>query len=110
MNMVGYEAMRSYDAIEMVQGIMMEPLEFAYCAFFIYYYVGWSILSGAAVWIVRYLVMSYLNEDRHDFHTKMHEMADKRLQKTTESFLNIKLLKLQAWEDKFQEQITKEYY
>ena len=79
MNMVNYEAMRSYDAIEMVQGIMMEPLELAYCAFFIYYYVGWSILSGAVVWIIRYVIMRYLNEDRHDYHTKIHEMADKRL-------------------------------
>ena len=37
-------------------------------------------------------------------------MNQERIQKVTESFMNIKTLKLYGWESKFQKTITKEYH
>ena len=39
----------------------------------------------------------------------MKELNDERIQKTTESFMNIKMLKLYGWEEKFSEQITNDF-
>ena len=57
LNMVNTEAMKSYEAINMILELLMQPIELIYCAFFIYYYLGWSILSGLVLWGLRFLIM-----------------------------------------------------
>ena len=89
--------------------IVVTPFEFAYCAFFIYMYIGWSVLSGLALWLIRFAFMRCIGQDKIEFRHKMQDLQDNRLQKTTESFINIKMLKLEGWESRFQEQITRDY-
>ena len=51
--------------------ILMTPFEIAYCAFFIYYYLGWSILSGLALWLVRFVLLKIFKDDKVEYYAKM---------------------------------------
>ena len=109
LSIVSNESTKIWQGLVTISDIIITPFEIAYCAFFIYIYVGWSILSGLALWLIRFVIMRYIGHDKMEFQQKMNELKDTRLQKTTESFMNIKMLKLQGWETRFQEQITKDY-
>lgn len=87
----------------MLFDLLMQPLELIYCAIYIYYYVGWSVLAGLALWLFRIGFMKLFKPGRVAHNEKMRELQDQRIQKTTESFMNIKMLKLYGWEGKFSE-------
>lgn len=100
-NLVNTESNKILETIHLVSDIIMTPFEIAYCAFFIYYYLGWSIISGLLLWLLRFFLLKLLKENKVEYYAKLVDLSDKRLQKTTESFMNIKTLKLYGWENKF---------
>jgi len=84
-------------------------LEIVYCAFYIYYYVGESVLAGVALWLFRLAFVHHFKARKVEHNQKMRDLQDERIQKTTETFMNIKTLKLYGWEEKFSQRITEDY-
>ena len=99
----------SDQAIHTIFSMIMQPIEFFYCAFFIYYYVGCSVFAGVILWLIRMGINKYFEERKVDIQNKMREYEEEVTQKTTEAFMNIKLLKLYGWEEKFSERIKKDF-
>lgn len=71
------------------------------------YAVGWATLAGLTVIIVSMVVNTPLARSQNVYQTKLMTSRDACLRTTTEALRNMKILKLQAWEDKFKEQILK---
>jgi len=67
LNVINSEADRVFDTIQMVGDILMEPFELAYCAFFIYYYLGWSVLSGLLLWLLKIAVLKIFKARKVEF-------------------------------------------
>lgn len=76
LSLINQEAGRVYDCIQMVTDMIMEPFELLYCAFFIYYYLGWSVLSGLALWLLRFGFLKLFKDEKLEYHMKMQELSD----------------------------------
>ena len=61
LNLVDSEAPKVWNMIVTVSDIIITPFEIAYCAFFIYYSIGWSILSGFVLWLIRMGIVRLFN-------------------------------------------------
>ena len=60
----------------MMSDIILVPFEIIYCVFFIYQYLGWSVLSGLALVLVRILLLYFMKDDKIEYHNKMKELGD----------------------------------
>jgi ATP-binding cassette subfamily C (CFTR/MRP) protein 2 len=69
------------------------------------YSVGWATLSGLVVIILTMVVNTPMAKSQQKFLTQLMAAQDKRLQATAEALRSMKILKLQAWEDRFKEAI-----
>ena len=79
LSIVSNESTKIWQGLVTISDIIITPFEIAYCAFFIYIYVGWSILSGLALWLIRFVIMRYIGHDKMEFQQKMNELKDTRL-------------------------------
>ena len=79
LNLVNNEAQKIWDMILTVSDIVFTPFEIAYAAFFIYYYLGWSVLSGLALWLLKFAIMRFFKENKLEYHSKMQELSDTRI-------------------------------
>jgi len=77
------------------------PIRFLYASFMLYYYLGWSILSGIAIFVVTYFADICLRNLNFTKYVRGRRIADKRSQMTLEAVSNAKLLKLYGWTDLF---------
>ncbi|KAG0571068.1 hypothetical protein KC19_6G208800 [Ceratodon purpureus] len=71
------------------------------------YAVGWATLAGLAVILTSMAVNTPLARSQNKYQTELMSSRDACLRATTEALRNMKILKLQAWEDRFKEQILK---
>ena len=79
LNLVNNESQKSWSMISTVSDIIFTPIEIAYSAFFIYYYLGWSVLSGLALWLLKFAIMRFFKEDKLEYRSKMNELSDARI-------------------------------
>jgi hypothetical protein len=63
--------------------------------------VGLSVIPGIALFGLTALVRKIANIGLEEHQEKRREAHSSRMQKTTEAFTNIKMLKLYCWEEKF---------
>ena len=68
LNLVDTESERVWSTINTTSDMLQVPLEIAYCSFFIYYYLGWSALSGLALWLIRFLTLKLVRENKLEYH------------------------------------------
>lgn len=73
----------------------------------LYNVVGVATVSALAVIILTVLCNTPLAKLQHKFQSKLMEAQDKRLKAVSESLLNMKVLKLYAWETHFKRVIEK---
>ena len=52
----------------------MDPFEFMYCAFFIYYYVGVSVFAGLALWLFRLGFVKLFEARKMEHADRMNEL------------------------------------
>ena len=77
--MVNSEATAAFVTIKMIASVIMQPLEICYCAFFIYYYVGWSILAGLVLWLMRLGLLKFFEAGKYEYSNKMREFRTERI-------------------------------
>lgn len=79
LSLVDTDSDRLWGVVVQTSGMLQHPLEFAYCAFFIYYYLGWSILSGVVLWGLRFLFLRSFKDNKIEFNAKMQEQREVRI-------------------------------
>lgn len=71
LNLVDTESEKLWSTINSTSDMLQVPLELAYCAFFIYYYLGWSILAGVFLWLLRIACLRAFKDRKYEYHAKM---------------------------------------
>ena len=79
LNLINNESVKIWSALMTINDIVFIPFEIAYCAFFIYYYLGWSILSGLALWLLKFAALRFFKRDNLEVQTQMSALRDSRL-------------------------------
>jgi ATP-binding cassette subfamily C (CFTR/MRP) protein 2 len=73
---------------------------------FLFYYLGLSFFAGILVLVLGALVNTALAYFNGTVWKQLSKMKDARMNATTESLSNIKMLKLYAWNQNFQNRIS----
>ncbi|ORZ09350.1 hypothetical protein BCR41DRAFT_398792 [Lobosporangium transversale] len=81
------------------------PFEIAIAVFLLYRLLGWSLVAGLAVFAIIMPIQTKMAGLLHSHQREKLKVADKRLGLMTEILANIKIVKLQAWEDAFHRKI-----
>ena len=88
--------------------LLTMPLQIIVFSYMLFKFFGWNFIFG----LITLIFFLYLN---FKFQIKMKKLMfnqmkikDKRMKVTTETFNNIKILKLYSWEDEFLKRINKE--
>lgn len=83
------------------------PLVIIVCFTFLFNYIGFSFLAGVAIFAIAFGINIILTRISARLQKRYMECQDDRLNTTTESLNNIKMLKLYSWTDKFEATIEK---
>ena len=67
LNLINSESEKIWIALMTISDVVFILLEIAYCSFFIYYYLGWSILSGLALWLLKFAALRFFKRDQVKF-------------------------------------------
>ena len=75
--------------------------------FLLFKYMGISFIFGFLVMLI-FLYVNYIYRKKFSFYLKLHmKKSDLRMRVTTETFNNLKVIKLYGWDDVFQPRIEK---
>ena len=72
---------------------------------FAFYYFGYDFLAGLGVFLLATLMFLLIGGYQSKVYVTYMRRKDRRMKSTTESISNIKMLKLYAWQDSFQDRI-----
>ena len=81
--------------------VMQLPILIIVCFVFLFYYLQWSFIAGAVVFVITFLVNTCVSRKSARLQKKYMPCQDARIKAITESLNNIKMLKLYAWRDVF---------
>jgi len=79
--------------------LLRYPIVILSCFTFLFYFLGLSFLSGIAVFAIAFVTNVMLTRLSAKLQQRYMECKDERLNSTTESLNNIKMLKLYSWTD-----------
>jgi ABC-type bacteriocin/lantibiotic exporter with double-glycine peptidase domain len=71
----------------------------------LFYYLGISFFSGIGVFVVGFIVNFAIGKKLEKYYAEVMKKKDARMETTTESLNNIKMLKLYSWNDIFLKKI-----
>ncbi|KAI1316195.1 hypothetical protein EDD11_010367 [Mortierella claussenii] len=104
-NHMAVDAESWMQATNMLPLVFTIPLELGLCVWLLYRLLGWSLLAGVAVFTIITPIQTKLAGFLHSFQRNKLKAMDSRLRLMTEILSNIKIVKLQAWEDAFHRKI-----
>ena len=81
--------------------VMRIPLLLVFCFSILFYYLGWSMISGVVVFTIAFITNTILGKVGAKLQKKSMKFKDARIKALTESLNNIKMLKLYSWMDIF---------
>jgi ABC-type bacteriocin/lantibiotic exporter with double-glycine peptidase domain len=82
------------------------PIVFIVCFTLLSYYIGASFLAGLGVFVVAFIINSFLSKRQARLQKVLMQKTDARVSATTESLNNIKMLKLYSWTEAFERNIN----
>lgn len=85
---------------------MKLPVLLVICFIVLFVYLGYSFLAGVAVFLVAFLVNLHLGRVTARFQKMYMKKQDARVNTTSESLNNIKMLKLYSWTSIFDKVIA----
>lgn len=106
-NLMSVDAQRFMDVTAYINMIWSAPLQIILALYFLWQYLGPSVLSGLAVMIILIPVNALLAGKVRNLQIKQMKNKDERVKLMNEVLSGIKVLKLYAWEPSFEEQILK---
>ena len=106
-NLMSVDAQRFMDVTAYINMIWSAPLQIVLSLYFLWKYLGPSVLAGLAVMIILIPVNALLAGKVRNLQIKQMKNKDERVKLMNEVLSGIKVLKLYAWEPSFEEQILK---
>lgn len=100
-NFLEVDAERLPDLSYYLPSIFRFPVLLVACSYFLFYFLGYSFLSGIGVFIIAFFTNFGLGALESLFWKKTMKAKDQRMNVTTESINNIKMLKLYSWDSTF---------
>ncbi|XP_013781403.1 multidrug resistance-associated protein 1-like [Limulus polyphemus] len=106
-NLMAVDTQRVMEFIQIVNLLWSAPLQIGVCLWMLWQQLGVSTLGGLAVMILLFPVNGVITAKLRNLQIRMMKEKDKRIKLMNEILSGIKVLKLYAWEESFQEQVTK---
>ncbi|MCO5600206.1 hypothetical protein L7F22_054315 [Adiantum nelumboides] len=105
-NYMVVDAQQISDACLQLHLIWVVPLQIAITVVILYYFVlGLSSVAGVATLILIALLTSYISARQKYYQLLLMKGRDTRMQAIIETLAYIKVIKLQAWEEKFRKRV-----
>ena len=104
-NLVGVDAQRLQDITAYLHAIWYSFLQIGLALYFLWQQLGPSCLGGVAVIIVIIPVSKYVSQWMGRMQSTLMEARDKRTDVNSEALGSMKIIKIQAWENSFQQKI-----
>ncbi|OVA02295.1 ABC transporter [Macleaya cordata] len=100
-NYMAVDVQRVGDYSWYLHDIWMLPLQIALALAILYKNVGIAALATLVATIISIVVTVPLAKMQEDYQDKLMSAKDERMRKTSECLRNMRILKLQAWEDRY---------
>ena len=84
---------------------MQVPFILVVCFGFLFYYLGWSFCAGLGVFVVAMMINFGFGLCKQRVQKKIMKAKDERMTETNQALNNVKMLKLYAWLNYFEERI-----
>jgi len=88
-------------------GILIIPIKIVVYSYMLFEFFGYSFLFGFLVLVISLIANFFIQRKFQLRNKEMLKKKDERMRVTTETFNNLKVLKLYSWEDEFLERINK---
>lgn len=88
-------------------GIIIIPIKIIVYSFMLFQFFGISFLFGFSILAISLTCNFFIQKKLQQRYKEMYKMKDDRMRVTTETFNNLKVLKLYSWEDEFLNRIDK---
>ncbi|KAL6112799.1 abcc12 [Pungitius sinensis] len=95
-----------FEAIVFGSFILSNPVLFVVCAVYSCYVLGYTALAGVCIYIIFILVQMFIGRLTNKFREEKVLIEGSRIQTMNEILKSMKLIKMYAWEDSFEEKIA----
>lgn len=95
------------DVIVQVHNLWLLPIQITIALTILYSVVGWSMLAGLITMVAIVCLSTWSGKRQRMFQGLIMKAKDVRMKATSEALNNMKVIKLQAWESHFRNQIEK---
>lgn len=96
-----------YDLPKVLNSIWSEPFQVIIAVYLLYEHLGVSILAAVVVMVLLLPIAYLMAKKVKNLSEEQRNAENKRISKVKEILGGMKVLKLNAWEDKFEEKVTK---
>ncbi|XP_059804131.1 ATP-binding cassette sub-family C member 3 isoform X2 [Hypanus sabinus] len=104
-NLMSVDAQRFMDLTAFLNMLWSAPLQICLALYFLWQYLGPSVLAGVAVMILLIPFNAMIAVKSRSFQVQQMQYKDLRIKQMNEILNGIKVLKLYAWEASFEEKI-----
>lgn len=91
----------------MSPGILIIPIQISVYSLMLFQFFGVSFLVGFGILGISLLINFFIQKKFQKYTKEVLKIKDERMKITTETFNNLKVLKLYSWEDEYLERINK---
>ncbi|XP_074521778.1 ATP-binding cassette sub-family C member 12-like [Halichoeres trimaculatus] len=105
-NVLTSDGDRMFTAVMFGSYVLSYPVLFFVCIVYACFVLGYTALTGACVYIIFIPLQFFLAKLINMFRWRCVQITDSRVRTMNEILSNIKLIKMYAWEDSFQEKIA----
>ena len=100
-NFVQVDSMRLSWMIMTSPNIFINPIQIVAYSYLLFDFFSFSFFAGLGILLIFFLINLKISKLFHYYQKKMLEKKDIRMRASTETFENIKILKLYSWEKQF---------
>lgn len=104
-NYMVVDAQQISDACLQLHLLWAVPLQVIIAVVILFYVLGLSSLAGLLIMIVIALITAYISEKQRYYQYFVMNLRDTRMKAIIEALAYIKVIKLQAWEEKFRKRV-----
>ena len=104
-NFIQVDSMKLSWMIMTSPNIFINPIQIIAYSYLLFEFFSFSFFAGLGILAVFFLINLKITKLFHAIQKKVLAQKDIRMRKSTETFENIKILKLYSWENKFMEKV-----
>ena len=105
-NFIQNDSSKISDLIKKCPGIIIDPVKIIAYIYLLFNFFGISFLFGIIAFLIMVIINIFIFKKYNILEQQFLKAKDNRMKTTTETFDNIKILKLYNWENKFKDKIV----